>query len=288
MNILTTLSATVCLVAGLAMPANAQNAEPDCPEDFDTLPGCDMSPMDDPDFPNNLRALRASREPATETMPEAAPSEATAEAAPQEPAEATAAPEPEETTETATTEAEPAAGHGAVAHGEAAATTEAATTEAATTEAAETEAAPAPEPAPEAVESAAEPRSSETHVVTARGIKFDPMFVFIQPGDTVAWENMPSHNIETIDEMVPEGQPKIETELGDNFFTTFETEGIVVYKCTPHWGARMGGILVVGSPENPGAILDAYMASTDVNRANLPARGLIKRLRQELEDRGML
>ncbi|MEM6974413.1 MAG: plastocyanin/azurin family copper-binding protein [Pseudomonadota bacterium] len=273
MKRLTTLSAAACLTVGLAMPASAQNAEPDCPEDFDTLPGCDMSPMDDPDFPNNLRALRGAEDTSSEEA--AAP-------APSEPVEAAEAPEPEAEEETETTAAEPEADHGAADHGAANHGEQPATEETAET------AAPEPEPEPEAVASAAEPANSETHVVSARGLKFDPMFIFVQPGDSVAWEDMPGHNIETIDEMVPEGQPKIKTKLGDNYFTTFDTEGIVVYKCAPHWGARMGGIIVVGAPEDAGAILDAYMASTDVVRSNLPARGLLKKVRQELEDRGML
>ncbi|MEM7669447.1 MAG: plastocyanin/azurin family copper-binding protein [Pseudomonadota bacterium] len=127
-----------------------------------------------------------------------------------------------------------------------------------------------------------------THTVQARGVKFAPMFIYIEPGDRVAWENMASHNVETLEGMVPEGQEKIKTELGDNYFTTFDKVGIIVYKCTPHWGARMGGIIVVGNPENPGAILDAYMDSTEVNKQNLPARGLIKKLRKDMETKGLL
>lgn len=127
-----------------------------------------------------------------------------------------------------------------------------------------------------------------THTVQARGVKFAPMFIYIEPGDQVAWENMPSHNIETLEGMIPDGQEMIKTELGDNYFTTFDTVGIIVYKCTPHWGARMGGIIVVGKPENPGAILDAYMESTEVNKQNLPARGLIKKLRKDMEEKGLL
>ncbi|MEM0922086.1 MAG: plastocyanin/azurin family copper-binding protein [Pseudomonadota bacterium] len=127
-----------------------------------------------------------------------------------------------------------------------------------------------------------------SHKVLARGVKFDPVFVFIEPGDQIEWENMASHNVETIDEMVPEGQPKIKTKLGDNYFTTFDTVGIIVYKCTPHWGARMGGVITVGTPDDPGGILDRYLASTEVVKKNLPARGLIKKVRKEMEERGMV
>lgn len=127
----------------------------------------------------------------------------------------------------------------------------------------------------------------KTVEVMARGLKFAPAIVFIEPGDTVAWSNMPSHNIETLDGMVPEGQEKIESELGDNIAVQFDVEGIVCYKCTPHWGNRMGGIIVVGSPENPAGIVDRYMEITEEMTQHLPARGLLKDLREELETRGL-
>ncbi|WP_092076647.1 plastocyanin/azurin family copper-binding protein [Poseidonocella sedimentorum] len=129
---------------------------------------------------------------------------------------------------------------------------------------------------------------AENHVIQAKGVKFDPMFLYIQPGDTVSFERMPSHNVETLDPMVPEGQEKIMSELGDNITVTFDTVGIVSYKCTPHWGNRMGGFIVVGEPENPGEIIDSYMAVTEEQKEYLPARGLLKKLRVDMEKNGMI
>ncbi|MEM6355227.1 MAG: plastocyanin/azurin family copper-binding protein [Pseudomonadota bacterium] len=311
MNTIYKLSAAAVLAAGLSAPATAQNADADCPEDFDTLPGCDMSPMDHPDFPNNLSSHQSAAEPASTAEAEAdAAAKAEAEAAAQAEAEAAEAAEAEaaaaakaeeeaaaakaeeEAAAAAATKAaeEEAAAAAAKAEAEAAAKAEAEAAAKAEAEAAakaEAEAAAAAEA--EAAAAAAAPETEpETHVVEARGVKFAPMVTFINPGDTVAWERMASHNVETIDEMVPEGQPKVKTELGEEYFTTFDTVGIVVYKCTPHWGARMGGIIVVGTPDDAGAIIDAYMASTDSNKSNLPARGLLKKLRQELDAKGML
>lgn len=127
-----------------------------------------------------------------------------------------------------------------------------------------------------------------THVVEAKGVKFDPLFIYIEPGDSVSFERMPSHNVETLTDMVPEGQEQIETELGENFVQTFEVEGIIAYKCTPHWGNRMGGFIIVGQPEDPGAIIDRYMALTEEVKEYLPARGLLKKLRADMEERGMI
>lgn len=130
--------------------------------------------------------------------------------------------------------------------------------------------------------------NAEEHTINAVGVKFDPIFIYIEPGDTIHWEGMAGHNIETIDAMVPEGQEKINTELGANVSAVFETEGLVVYKCTPHWGARMGGIIVVGKPENAGETLDAYLESLKTDKVNLPAKGLLKKLRKDMESKGLL
>ncbi len=129
---------------------------------------------------------------------------------------------------------------------------------------------------------------STEHVITAVAVKFKPMFSYIEPGDTVNWESMAGHNVETIDLMSPEGLEKINSELGANVTAVFESEGIIVYKCTPHWGARMGGIIVVGKPEDPSAILDAYLATLETDRSNLPAKGLLKKLRKDMESKGLL
>ncbi len=126
------------------------------------------------------------------------------------------------------------------------------------------------------------------HTITALAVKFNPMFTYIEPGDTVNWESMDGHNIETIDTMVPEGFEKINSELGASVSVTFDKEGIIVYKCTPHWGARMGGLIIVGKPADAGAILDAYFASIESDRSNLPAKGLIKKARKDMESKGLL
>lgn len=126
------------------------------------------------------------------------------------------------------------------------------------------------------------------HEINAVGVKFDPMFIYIEAGDSVSWVNMAGHNVETVDSMVPEGQEKINTELGANVTEVFEKEGVVVYKCTPHWGARMGGIIVVGKPEDPGSIIDAYLETLKTDKVNLPAKGLLKKLRKDMEAKDLL
>lgn len=129
---------------------------------------------------------------------------------------------------------------------------------------------------------------AEEYEVRAVGVKFDPMFVILQPGDRVSWTNMPAHLIETIDAMVPEGTEKIQTELGVDVSFVFDNEGVYVYKCTPHWGARMGGILLVGNPSDIEGTIEAYFAEIEKDKSLLPAKGLLKNFKKHLQAEGVL
>lgn len=129
--------------------------------------------------------------------------------------------------------------------------------------------------------------SQQSVTISAVGVKFDPMFVFIEPGDTVNWQGMAGHNVESIDAMVPEGYEKFNSTLGEDVSIVFNTPGIVMYKCTPHWGTRMGGGIVVGKPDNAMAIVDAYTAAIESDRGLLlPAKGLLKKLGKEIQGKG--
>jgi len=125
--------------------------------------------------------------------------------------------------------------------------------------------------------------------VTAVGVKFEPLVAYIQPGESVNWTAMDAHNVETIGVMIPEGGVEFNTALGENVTQTFDTPGIYVYKCTPHWGARMGGVVVVGEPEDASSILEAYLAAIEGDRGNLlPAKGLIKKAGKDMEANGLM
>jgi pseudoazurin len=103
---------------------------------------------------------------------------------------------------------------------------------------------------------------AEDHVVTASVTAFKPMVVVAQPGDTVSWTNMNGHiantKFVTADgevEFIPEGASGWTSAMGENFTTEpLTVEGVYLYKCDPHWGAGMGGAIVVGEPTNLEAI----------------------------------
>ncbi len=130
------------------------------------------------------------------------------------------------------------------------------------------------------------PVFAEMTTITALGVKFDQEIVYIDEGDTVSWEGMAGHNIETLPAMSPEGFEQEITEVGEDVTLTFDKPGIVVYKCTPHWGSRMGGIVVVGKPDDAQGIIDGYMAAIEEDRAGLlPAKGLLKDASAEFESK---
>jgi len=104
-----------------------------------------------------------------------------------------------------------------------------------------------------AVKAAAE-ATGVVHIVTAQGLKYAPLVIQVGLGDTVAWENMSSHDTQSIEGLIPEGAEAWHSGMGENYQRTFLVEGIYVYKCTPHFGAGMGGAIIVGQPSNLDAI----------------------------------
>jgi|TARA_B110000196_G_C20729983_1_gene468160 pseudoazurin len=85
------------------------------------------------------------------------------------------------------------------------------------------------------------------HAVNAQAREFKPAIVYIQPGDSVKFNNMTSHN--AVSYLIPEGG----TQFGNNgkfpggsFTAQPDKEGIWGYVCEPHIGFGMVGIIVVG------------------------------------------
>ena len=135
----------------------------------------------------------------------------------------------------------------------------------------------------------ATPLHAADATVNAVGVKFEPLTAYIEPGESVSWTNMAGHNVETLGAMIPEAGTELNSELGVDISATFDTPGIYVYKCTPHWGTRMGGVIVVGQPENAQEILDGYTAAIEEDRAGLlPAKGLLKKAAKDMEANGLL
>ena len=90
----------------------------------------------------------------------------------------------------------------------------------------------------------------ESHTINAEARRFVSDIVYIQPGDSVAWINMTSHNSVSIEGMIPEGAGAWRSDMGDNYQLTLNIEGVYAYVCEPHLGFGMVGLIVVGEPVN--------------------------------------
>ncbi|MEZ5445735.1 MAG: plastocyanin/azurin family copper-binding protein [Gammaproteobacteria bacterium] len=95
---------------------------------------------------------------------------------------------------------------------------------------------------------------------------FDPIdpdlnisLVKAQPGDTISWKNMSTHNTKSIE--VPEGAQHWEGKLNEDFHVTLDKPGAYVYECVPHASMGMVGVVLVG--DGKPANLDAINASSN-------------------------
>ena len=81
---------------------------------------------------------------------------------------------------------------------------------------------------------------------------FEPNFVSVAPGDTIRFvPTDKGHNAETIKGMFPEGGNEFKGKINEEFSVTFDVEGAYAYKCLPHFGMGMVGMIVVGeAPAN--------------------------------------
>ena len=115
-------------------------------------------------------------------------------------------------------------------------------------------------------------------IVNAQTRIFKPDIVYIQPGDTVRWTNMTSHNAVTY--ILPEGAEGFGEKgklPGGSFSATIDQEGIFGYVCEPHIGFGMVGVVVVGSVTQE--MIDAAVKDAMDNLEG-PLRRLIGKLKK--------
>ena len=80
-----------------------------------------------------------------------------------------------------------------------------------------------------------------------RTMQFEPAFLKIAPGDTVTFiADNPGHNSESIEGAIPEGATAWKGRINEEISVTFDTEGLYAYKCLPHFGMGMVGLIQVG------------------------------------------
>jgi pseudoazurin len=80
---------------------------------------------------------------------------------------------------------------------------------------------------------------------------FSPSFLQIEPGDTVTF--IPAdkgHNAETILGMIPTDAETWKGNLNEEFTVTFTVPGLYGFKCQPHFGMGMVGLIEVGGDKS--------------------------------------
>jgi pseudoazurin len=80
---------------------------------------------------------------------------------------------------------------------------------------------------------------------------FEPALVKIAPGDTVKFVAVDKgHNAESIDGMAPDGAKPFAGKMNEELSVTFDTAGVYGFRCKPHYGMGMVGLVVVGDATN--------------------------------------
>lgn len=85
-----------------------------------------------------------------------------------------------------------------------------------------------------------------------RAMQFEPAFLQIAPGDTVTFvPTSKGHNSESISGLLPEGAQSWKGKFNEEITVTFDQEGSYAYKCAPHVGMGMVGLIKVGEDAAP-------------------------------------
>jgi pseudoazurin len=76
---------------------------------------------------------------------------------------------------------------------------------------------------------------------------FEPAVVYAQPGDTIRFvPTDKGHNSAAV--VVPEGAEEWKGKLSQEVSVALDVPGLYAYKCTPHFGLGMVGLVAVGDP----------------------------------------
>jgi pseudoazurin len=85
-----------------------------------------------------------------------------------------------------------------------------------------------------------------------RPMQFEPAFLRIEPGDSVTFvPTDKGHNSESINDLIANEDNGWKGKINEEITVTFDEEGFYAYKCLPHFGLGMVGLVQVGSEAQP-------------------------------------
>jgi pseudoazurin len=80
---------------------------------------------------------------------------------------------------------------------------------------------------------------------------FEPAYLKVAPGDSVRFlATQKGHNAESLPGMAPSGATAFKGKIDEEFTVKFTKEGVYGYKCLPHLGMGMVGVVQVGKASN--------------------------------------
>lgn len=86
---------------------------------------------------------------------------------------------------------------------------------------------------------------------------FEPSFLKVGPGDTVRFVAVDKgHNAESLPGMIPAGGAGFKGKFNEEIVVSFGKPGLYAYKCLPHVGMGMVGLIQVGAATNKAAIAE--------------------------------
>jgi pseudoazurin len=90
---------------------------------------------------------------------------------------------------------------------------------------------------------------------------YKPALVKINKGDTVKWvATNAGHNVAFVQGGVPAGVPMFTSTFAKEIKFKFDRPGLYLYKCTPHLGLGMVGVVMVGNDKsNLAALKSTYV-----------------------------
>ena len=128
----------------------------------------------------------------------------------------------------------------------------------------------------------ASPAAAADHVVKmlnkgkAGMMVFEPALVKVAPGDTVTFVPVDKvHNAESIAGMIPGGAVAFKGKMSQPLKVTFTKPGLYGYKCLPHYGMGMVGVVIVG---NAGSNLVAAQKVSHPGKAKQTFAGLFSQV----------